>query len=55
MAPSESKPVQAVFIHEKLLTAILPLQEGEGEGGIENKIPPKKATLLVAEYHRTKV
>ena len=50
MAPNEFKLPQAVFIHEQLLIAILPLRWKK----IEKKIQ-KKATLLVAQYHKTKV
>ena len=50
MTPSESILAEAVFIHEQLLIAILPLRGNK----IGKKIQ-KKATLLVAQYHKTKV
>ena len=50
MTPNESKLAPAVFKHEQLLIAILPLRGTK----IEKKIQ-KKATLLVAQYHKTKV
>ena len=48
MAPNESKLAQAVFIHEQLLIAILPLPEEKIE-----KIQ-RKATLSVAQYYQKK-
>ena len=53
MAPNETTLAQVVFIHKQLLTAILPLRGGRGRG-IAKKIQ-KKATLLVAQYRKTKV
>ena len=50
MAPNELKLAQAVFILEQLLIAILPLWGKKTKKKIQ-----KKATLLVAQYHKTKV
>ena len=50
MAPNESKLVQAVFIHEQLLIAILPLRREKIEKTIS-----RKATPLVAQHRKTKV
>ena len=49
MTPNESKLAPAVFKHEQLLIAILPLWGTK----IEKKIQ-KKAMPLVAQYHETK-
>ena len=50
VAPNESKLAQAILINKQLLITILPLH---GEK-IEKKVQ-KKATLLAAQYHKTKV
>ena len=50
MASNESKLAKAVSVHEQRLIAVLPLREEK----LETKLQ-KRAMLLVAQYHDTKV